>query len=56
MSALRNATTRETPRDELQPLTEKMNGPADFESMIGAAPFRTALAIAAKAARGQAIC
>jgi len=54
MSALRNATTRETPRDELQPLTEKMSGPADFESMIGAAPaFRTALAIAAKAARGQ---
>ncbi|KAG5735159.1 hypothetical protein E4T56_gene3365, partial [Termitomyces sp. T112] len=54
MNALRNATTRETPRDELQPLTEKMSGPADFESMIGAAPaFRTALAIAAKAARGQ---
>ena len=54
MAALRNATTREAPRDELQPLTEKMNGPADFESMIGAAPsFRTALAIAAKAARGQ---
>ena len=54
MAALRNATTREAPRDELQPLTEKMSGPADFESMIGAAPsFRTALAIAAKAARGQ---
>jgi DNA-binding NtrC family response regulator len=54
LSALRNATTRETIRDELQPLTEKMAGPADFESMIGAAPaFRTALAIAAKAARGQ---
>ncbi|HWU03604.1 MAG TPA: sigma-54 dependent transcriptional regulator [Novosphingobium sp.] len=55
MSALRNSTTREAPRDELQPLTEKMNGPADFESMIGAAPaFRSALAIAAKAARGHA--
>lgn len=54
MQALRAATTRETPRDELQPLTEKMHGPATFEAMIGAAPaFRTALAIAAKAARGH---
>lgn len=54
MQALRSATTIETPKDELQPLTEKMNGPADFEAMIGAAPaFRTALAIAAKAARGH---
>ncbi|HZV10446.1 MAG TPA: sigma 54-interacting transcriptional regulator, partial [Novosphingobium sp.] len=55
MSALRNSTTREAPRDELQPLTEKMPGPPDFEAMIGAAPaFRSALAIAAKAARGHA--
>ncbi|HZU64252.1 MAG TPA: sigma-54 dependent transcriptional regulator [Novosphingobium sp.] len=55
MLALRSATTRETPRDELQPLTEKMPGPPDFEAMIGAAPaFRSALAIAAKAARGHA--
>ena len=54
MQALRTATTREAPRDELQPLTEKMHGPATFEAMIGAAPaFRTALAIAAKAARGH---
>jgi DNA-binding NtrC family response regulator len=54
MQALRAATTRETPRDELQPLTEKMHGPATFEAMIGAAPaFRSALAIAAKAARGH---
>jgi DNA-binding NtrC family response regulator len=54
MQALRAATTREAPRDELQPLTEKMHGPATFEAMIGAAPaFRTALAIAAKAARGH---
>jgi DNA-binding NtrC family response regulator len=54
MSALRTATTRETPRDELQPLTEKMPSSPDFEAMIGAAPaFRTALAIAAKAARGN---
>ena len=55
MHALRAATTRETPSDEMQPLTEKMQGPIDFEAMIGAAPaFRTALAKAAKAARGQA--
>ena len=54
MQALRSATTRETTRDELQPLTEKMAATADFETMIGAAPtFRTALAIAAKAARGN---
>lgn len=54
MQALRMATTREAPRDELQPLTEKMPGNADFDAMIGAAPaFRTALAVAAKAARGH---
>ena len=54
MQALRAATTRESPRDELAPLTEKMSGALDFDSMIGAAPtFRTALAIAAKAARSQ---
>jgi DNA-binding NtrC family response regulator len=54
MQALRMATTREAPRDELQPLTEKMSGAADFDTMTGAAPaFRTALAVAAKAARGH---
>lgn len=54
MQALRAATTRETPRDELAPLTEKLSSNPEFESMIGAAPtFRTALAIAAKAARGH---
>jgi DNA-binding NtrC family response regulator len=54
MQALRSATTRETPRDELAPLTEKMPSTPDFESMIGAAPtFRAALALAAKAARGH---
>jgi DNA-binding NtrC family response regulator len=54
MQALRSATTRETPRAELQPMTEKMSANPDFESMIGASPgFRTALAIAAKAARGH---
>ncbi|MBS0482195.1 MAG: sigma-54-dependent Fis family transcriptional regulator [Proteobacteria bacterium] len=55
MQALRMATTREAPRDELQPLTEKMPSTPDFDAMIGAAPtFRAALAVAAKAARGHA--
>ena len=54
MQALRLATTREAPRDELQPLTEKMPSTPDFDAMIGAAPtFRAALAVAAKAARGH---
>ncbi len=54
MQALRMATTREAPRDELQPLTEKMASSPDFDAMIGAAPtFRAALAVAAKAARGH---
>ena len=54
MQALRAATTFEAPRDELAPLTEKMPGAPDFDAMIGAAPgFRSALAVAAKAARGQ---
>jgi DNA-binding NtrC family response regulator len=55
MQALRNATTREAPKDELTPLSEKMPANLDFDSMIGTAPpFRDALAKAAKAARGHA--
>ena len=39
---------------ELQPLTEKITHPLGFEEIIGSAPaFRTALAIAAKAARSK---
>jgi len=54
MQALRAATTRESPQDELAPLTEKMSGVLDFDSMTGSAPtFRAALAVAAKAARGH---
>ncbi len=54
MQALRSATKTEAPRDELQPLTEKMGDPLDFDAMIGNAPaFRTALAKAAKTARGH---
>lgn len=54
MQALRLATEREAPRDELSPLAEKMSSELDFDSMIGTAPpFRDALAKAAKAARGH---
>ncbi len=54
MQALRAATIREAARDELAPLTEKMQSNPDFESMIGAAPtFRAALAVAAKTARSH---
>ncbi len=54
MQALRNATTRETPRDELTPLAEKMDATLDFDAMVGTAPpFRDALAKGAKAARGH---
>ncbi|WP_374587663.1 sigma-54-dependent transcriptional regulator [Novosphingobium sp.] len=54
MQALRIAITREAQRNELQPLTEKMPATPDFDAMIGAAPsFRSALAVAAKAARGH---
>ena len=54
MQALRSATRVEAPRDELQPLTEKFDATPDFDAMVGNAPaFRTALAKAAKAARGH---
>ncbi|MFN4112981.1 MAG: sigma-54-dependent transcriptional regulator [Sphingomonadaceae bacterium] len=54
MQALRSATRLEAPRDELQPLTEKFDTTPDFDAMVGNAPaFRTALAKAAKAARGH---
>ena len=54
MQALRSSTKKEPPKDELQPLTEKMQASLDFDSMIGNAPdFRAALAKAAKAARGH---
>lgn len=54
MEALRAVTKRQASRDELAPLTEKMSATLDFDAMIGTAPgFRTALAKAAKAARGH---
>ncbi|WP_420382976.1 sigma-54-dependent transcriptional regulator [Novosphingobium sp.] len=59
VSALRAATAPEIQsadqNSELHPLTEKLGAALDFDSMIGAASsFRTALAIAAKAARTHA--
>ena len=54
MQALANATRREAPGHELQPLAEKMPATLDFDAMIGTDPvFRTALARAAKVARGH---
>ena len=53
LEALRSSTKRDNAA-ELQPLTEKIGATLDFDSMIGAASaFRTALAVAAKAARTQ---
>ncbi|MDG5748854.1 sigma-54 dependent transcriptional regulator [Qipengyuania sp. XHP0207] len=54
MAALRSATRAEAPRNELQPMTEKLAADLDFDAMVGtAALFRTALAKAATAARGH---
>ena len=54
MAALRSATRAEAPRDELQPMTEKLAADLDFDAMVGTAGlFRTALAKAATAARGH---
>ena len=55
LEALRAATEAARPQNELMPLSEKMGAELDFDAMIGTAPtFRTALAQAAKAARGHA--
>jgi DNA-binding NtrC family response regulator len=54
LSALR--ATIDQPRDagELRPLSEKIGTPLAFEEIVGSSPpFRTALAIAAKAARAR---
>ena len=54
LRALVSATRERPPRDELQPLSEKLDAEIDFEAMVGTAPpFRTALAKAATAARGH---
>lgn len=54
MEALRAATRSNVASDELQPLTEKLSAPLDFDSMVGTDPqFRAALARAAKSARSH---
>ncbi len=54
MQALRNVTAAAAWQQELTPLSEKMPAVLDFDAMVGTAPpFRTALARAAKAARGH---
>lgn len=52
--ALESSAHSDVRRDELAPLTEKIDSPLDFDMMIGSAPnFRAALAKAAKGARGH---
>ncbi|MBX7532237.1 sigma-54 dependent transcriptional regulator [Qipengyuania sp. 1XM1-15A] len=54
LSALRTASRVQTPRDELQPLAEKLPSVLEFDAMVGTdTHFRTALAKAATAARGH---
>jgi DNA-binding NtrC family response regulator len=55
LQALGRVTSAGRPGAELQPLSEKLPHPVDFDAMVGsAALFRTALAKAATAARGHA--
>ena len=55
IAALSLASDKSKDFGELQPLTEKISQVLEFEEIIGSAPdFRTALAIAAKAARSRA--
>lgn len=55
IAALSLAADKSKDFGELQPLTEKITHPLAFEEIIGTVPaFRTALAIAAKAARSRA--
>jgi DNA-binding NtrC family response regulator len=54
LSALDRITSQSGPQGELRPLTEKLRAPLAFEEIIGSSPnFRSALAIAAKAARAR---
>lgn len=54
LEALDRITGSGGPQGELRPLTEKLRAPLGFEEIIGSSPnFRTALAIAAKAARAR---
>lgn len=54
LQALTASVVESKDMGELQPLTEKISAPLEFEQIVGAAPsFRAALAIAAKAARAR---
>ncbi len=54
LAALNTATDRRKTSGELRPLSEKIAKTLGFEEIVGSAPkFRTALAIAAKAARAR---
>ncbi|MEW4468405.1 sigma-54 dependent transcriptional regulator [Parasphingorhabdus sp. JC815] len=54
LQALSAAVENSKQAGELQPLSEKISAPLEFEEIIGSAPaFRAALAIAAKAARAR---
>ncbi|MCM3418223.1 sigma-54-dependent transcriptional regulator [Sphingopyxis alaskensis] len=54
LEALDRVMADSGPQGELRPLTEKLRAPLAFEEIIGSSPnFRTALAIAAKAARAR---
>ena len=54
LSALDSATDRRKSSGELRPLSEKITKPLGFEEIVGSAPrFRSALAVAAKAARAR---
>jgi len=54
LAALNAATDRRQRNGELRPLSEKISKPLAFEEIVGSAPkFRTAMAIAAKAARAR---
>ena len=54
LAALNTATDRRKRAGELRPLSEKIAKALGFEEIVGSAPqFRTALAIAAKAARAR---
>lgn len=54
LGALDAATDRRKTSGELRPLSEKISKPLAFDEIVGSAPeFRSALAIAAKAARAR---
>lgn len=52
LESLERSGQKDSPKDELRPLTEKLRANLGFDEIVGSSPnFRSALAIAAKAAR-----